>query len=120
MIFDMNFSDNKDEINRELKQFINTLNELLPRYSMLLKKTETSGKELQELGEIEHFLIEINAKITEIKNMLEHDLFGHSLDYYYKLKAKVKSGDLEAVNKFERLKESFNESLKGDTLIIWN
>ncbi|MBU2018277.1 MAG: hypothetical protein KJ941_01415 [Bacteroidetes bacterium] len=115
-----NFSENKDEINRELTQFIRTLNEVLPRYSLLLKKNDINSIELKELGELEHFLIEINAKITEIKNMLEHDLFGHSIDYYYQIKTKADKGDLEAKSKLDRLREAFTESLKGDTLINWN
>lgn len=115
-----NFSENKDDLNRELEQFIHTLSTLLPRYSLLLKKKNLLPDELKELGEIEHFLIEINGKITAIKNMLEHDLFGHSLDYYYQIKAKAKSGDFEAKLKLERLREAFNESLKGDTILNWN
>ena len=114
------FSENKDEINKELTQFIRTLNEVLPRYSMLLKKININSNELKELGELEHFLIEINAKITEIKNMLDHDLFGHSLDYYYQMKGKASDGDIEAQLKLDRLREAFSESLKGDTLINWN
>lgn len=115
-----NFSENKDEINRELAQFIQTLNEVLPRYSMLLKKMHMDDKELKELGELEHFLIEINAKITEIKNMLEHDLFGYSIDYYYQLKQQAGEGNKDALLKLERLRDAFRESLKGDTLMIWN
>ncbi len=114
------FSRNKDDLNRELEQFISTLNTLLPRYSLLLKKPRLNTVEVKELGEIEHFLIEINAKITEIKNMLEHDLFGHSIDYYYQIKRKAKNGDFEAKLKLEKLREAFNESLKGDTLVNWN
>lgn len=115
-----NFSENKDEINKDLTQFIRTLSEVLPRYSLLLKKSDISPIELKELGELEHFLIEINAKITEIKNMLEHDLFGHSIDYYYLTKNKAAKGDIEAKMKLDRLREAFCESLKGDTLINWN
>ena len=87
---------------------------------MLLKKININASELKELGELEHFLIEINAKITEIKNMLDHDLFGHSIDYYYQLKHKADTGDIDAVQKLARLREAFTESLKGDTLINWN
>ncbi len=114
------FSKNKDNLNRELEQFIRTLNTLLPRYSLLLKKPKLDPKEIKELGEIEHFLIEINGKISEIKNMLEHDLFGHSIDYYYQTKRKAQNGDFEAKLKLEKLREAFNESLKGDTLVNWN
>lgn len=114
------FYENKDNLNRELEQFIGTLNALLPRYSKLLKKIRLTSEEATELGEIEHFLIEINSKITEIKNMLEHDLFGHSIDQYYQTKAKAMAGDLHAKVKLEKLREAFNESLRGDTLVIWN
>ncbi len=115
-----NFSENKDDLNRDLEQFISTLGTLLPRYSLLLKKKNLEPVEVKELGEIEHFLIEINSKITEIKNMLEHDLFGYSLDHYYETKRLAKNGDFEAKLKLERLREAFNESLKGDTLMNWN
>ena len=115
-----NFSKNKDEINKELEKFIVTLNELLPRYSTLLKKPDITKIEIEELGEIEHFLIEINSKISEIKTMLENDLFGHSIDYYYKLKAKAIKGDIEAKSKLDKLRDVFTESLQGDTIVNWN
>ncbi len=114
------FSKDKDNLNRELEQFITKLNALLPKYSLLLKKPVLNPFEVKELGEIEHFLIEINAKISEIKNMLDHDLFGHSIDYYYQIKRKAMGGDFEAKLKLERLRDAFNESLRGDTLVNWN
>lgn len=116
----MNYKQNKDALTRELEQFIGTLNELLPRYSHLLRKNKMTSAEISELGEIEHFLIEVNSKITEIKNMLDHDLFGHSLDIYYKLKAKTLQGDLSSKKKLDTLRESFEESLAGGTMFIWN
>ena len=72
------FSHNKEELNRELERFIQTLNEVLPRYSSLLKKTNVTKEELAELGEIEHFLIGMNYQISEIKERIEQDLFGHT------------------------------------------
>ncbi len=116
----MDFNRNKEALNRELEQFIEILNELLPRYSMLLRKTPISEEELQELGEIEHFLIEVNAKITGIKNVLEEDLFGHSIDLYYKLKAKALKGDLNARRKWERMRENFHETLLNEPFVNWN
>jgi len=116
----MDFSQNRDAINKELEQFIQLLNITLPRYSDLLKKQDISGIELKELGDIEYFLIGVNAKITEIKKMLEHDLFGHSLDLYYKMKLRALKGDPVAVQKLEIMRDSFNESLKGDTIVNWN
>ena len=116
----MDFNQNRDAINKELEQFILLLNETLPRYSSLLKKQEISSSELKELGDIEYFLIEVNAKITEIKKMLENDLFGHSIDLYYKLKRSAQNGDVQAQHKFEAMRDAFNESLKGDTIINWN
>jgi hypothetical protein len=116
----MDFSQNRDAINKELEQFIQLLNETLPRYSSLLKKQEISSSELKELGDIEYFLIGVNAKITEIKKMLENDLFGHSIDLYYKLKKSAQNGDVQAQQKFETMRDAFNESLKGDTIVNWN
>ncbi len=116
----MDFNQHKAKLNKELGEFIEILNTLLPRYSQLLNKEKLIPNELSELGEIEHFLIEINGKISEIKNKLEHDLFGHSLDIYYKLKEKAKSGDLNAKLKLDKLREKFDESLKGETIMIWN
>lgn len=116
----MDFNDNIDAINRELEHFIDLLNKTLPRYSMLLKKENINPQELKELGDIEYFLLGVNAKITEIKKKLEHDLFGLSLDAYYKLKKRAMQGDALAERKFEIMKDAFNEALKGDTIINWN
>lgn len=116
----VDFKENKDALNRELEQFISILNELLPRYTQLLRKRNISPKELKELGDIEHFLIEVNSKISEIKSMLEQDLFGHSLDIYYKLKAKALVGDIVAKQKLDRMRESFDDSLKGGNMFVWN
>lgn len=118
--YTVNFRQNKDDLNRELEQFISTLNELLPRYSHLLQKATISSEEISELGDIEHFLIEVNSKITEIKNMLEQDLFGHSLDVYYKLKKQAAEGDIFAQQKFNKMREAFEESLQAGTVLIWN
>lgn len=116
----MDFNDNKKTLNQELERFLATLNELLPRYSKLIEKDNIKLIELKELGEIEHFLIEVNSRISEIKNMLDQNLFGHSLDLYYKYKAEAKTGSLIAKQKQERLLNFFNESLKGEELINWN
>lgn len=116
----MNFDEQKNAINRELDQFIHLLNDTLPRYSNLLKKANITEQELTELGEIEYFLIEVNAKISEIKSKLEHDLFGHSLDVYFELKQKALTGDSSSIQKFEMMRSAFNESMKGDTLFNWN
>lgn len=114
------FKQNKIALNHELEQFKTILDQLLPRYSFLLKKDNLSKKELKELGDIEHYLIEVNSKITTIKEMLEEDLFGHSLDIYYKLKKKAVLGDSAAAAKLERMRETFEESFKGDRIFNWN
>lgn len=116
----MDFNENKKTLNRELEQFLGILNELLPRYSALIKKDNINDVELKELGDIEHFLIEVNSKIATIKDMLDQNLFGHSLDLYYKYKEKAKLGDANAQQKLNRLREFFNESLKGENLVNWN
>jgi hypothetical protein len=114
------FKQNKEELNREMSQISTIINKLLPRYASLIKKHEISSIELTELGEIEHFLIEVNSKITEIKNMLDQNLYGFSIDMYYKLKEKAKKGDHEAKQKLDRMRENLNQSLKNDSMIIWN
>jgi hypothetical protein len=114
------FQQNKDALNRELEQFINKLNEVLPRYSALLSKRDVSSEELSELGELEHFLIEVNYKISEIKHRLEQDLFGHSLATYFKLKKKSAEGDQAAFVKIDRMRKVFEESLRSGNIINWN
>ena len=52
--------------------------------------------------------------------MLDQNLFGHSLDLYYKYKEEAKTGDLIVKQKLARLHNFFNESLKGGELINWN
>ena len=116
----MDFIDRKESLNRDLEQFIKVLNELLPRYSLLMRQNQISDSELKELGEIEHFLIEVNSKITTIKNGLDQDLFGHSIDLYYKLKEKAKNGDPIAKVKFDRIRDNFNENLLQENLVNWN
>jgi hypothetical protein len=114
------FQQSKDALNRELEQFTNKLNEVLPRYSVLLKKRDVSPEELSELGELEHFLIELNYKISEIKNRLEQDLFGHSLATYFELKQKSAEGDHDANIKMDRMREVFQSSLQSGSIINWN
>lgn len=114
------FKQNKAALNKELDKFINTLNELLPRYSALLNQDNISKEELEELGEIEHFLIEVNNKISEIKSKLEQDLFGHTLDIYFKLKERSANGDLVAKAKLERLRSNFEEDLQKGGIVNWN
>ncbi|MBL4862337.1 MAG: hypothetical protein JKY09_04900, partial [Crocinitomicaceae bacterium] len=59
----MEFEKHKKLLNKELDQFNLILNEILPRYIKLMKKGDSTDAELKELGEIEHFLIEVNGKI---------------------------------------------------------
>ena len=114
------FEQQKDALNRELKQLIEKLNELLPRYTVLLNKADITRQEVTELGEIEHFLIELNSKISDIKERLQQDLFGHTLDRYYKLKSEAEQGDADAKILMDRLKGIFEEHLEKGTIINWN
>lgn len=116
----MGFKEQQAAIQRELDRFIDLLGVLLPRYSKLLKRDNLTEQELQELGEIEHFLIGVNGRISEIKQLLEEDVFGHSIDYYYKLKHRAEKGDESAMRKMHKLRDAFNESLQGGTMIHWN
>ena len=65
-----NFKENKRELDKELERFVTLLNQLLPHYHSLLKKKELSPDELQRLGDIEHYLLGVNADISDIKEKL--------------------------------------------------
>jgi hypothetical protein len=114
------FKLNKAALNKELEQFMLILDELLPRYSILFEKKNITQQELKELGDLEHYLIEVNAKITAIKNMLEQDLYGSSFDAYYKLKTKSKRGDATATAKLERINDNFEKLFKEGAIFNWN
>jgi hypothetical protein len=116
----MEFERHKKLLNKELDKFNLILGELLPRYIELMKKEDITDAETKELGEIEHFLIEINSKIANIKSKLDHDLFGETMDEYYKVKQQAKKGDVEAKKRLDKLRETFSESIKGDTFFNWN
>jgi len=114
------FGDNKQELDEELDQFITLLNQLLPHYHSLLKKDTLDNAELNRLGEIEHYLIGVNSKIMEIKGKLEQDLFGRTLDTYYRLKDEAYGGDPYSKLKLEKMRDTFAESLKAGELINFN
>lgn len=116
----MNFNENKKSLSEELDHFVNVLNELLPHYEKLMDKIQLNDAELKELGEVEYFLIEVNAKINEIKCRLDQHLFGHTLDVYYKYKEKAKAGDLYAIQKVKRMRDLFSSSLKDEAIVNWN
>lgn len=116
----MSFEKHKQLLNQELDQFNALLGELLPRYVLLARKDDCTSEELKELGEIEHYLIEVNSKIAMIKNRLDQDLFGETMDLYYKVKAEAKKGDPKAKKKFDQLKASLHASIKGDLFFNWN
>lgn len=116
----MSFEKHKHLLNQELDQFNALLGELLPRYVLLVRKAECTAEELKELGEIEHYLIEVNSKIASIKNRLDQDLFGETMDLYYKVKGEAEKGNLSAQKKFDQLKASLHASIKGDMFFNWN
>ncbi len=117
----MDLNDNKETDNKELELFMTYLNNRLSEYSSLLKKENISQEELKQLGDIEYFLIEVNAKISEIQKSLENDLFGYSTDLYYGMKREaISSGDQNAKKKLDIMLDSFNESLRGGMIVNWN
>ena len=115
-----NFKENRKELDQELERFIALLNQLLPHYHFLLKKADLNEDELNRLGEIEHYLIGVNSKIMVIKGQLEQDLFGQSLDTYYKLKISAYGGDPNSKLKLEKMRDTFAEALKTGDLINYN
>ncbi len=116
----MGLDQSKNRIEEELNLFISQLNDLLPRYEYLVRKKELSNQELKELGEVEYLLLDLNAKISAIKNDLDHQLFGNFLDSYYRLKQKVKSGDIKSDKKLMQLKTLYGDILNSNDYLIWN
>lgn len=114
------FQDSKQALDKELEQFITLLNKLLPQYHQLLKKHDLDQNELSQLGDIEHYLLGVNAKIMEIKGKLEQDLFGQSLHVYYKLKEKAQEGDPNSKLKLEKMREAFLEALESGDVMNYN
>lgn len=116
----MNLEEHKRLLNQELDRFNALLSEILPRYVLLMKKRDCTPEEEKELGNIEHLLIEINGKIAEIKNKLDHDLFGETMNIYYQAKEDAKKGNLEAKIKLDKLRKRLMESVQGDVFFNWN
>ena len=114
------FKNSQKELDRELEQFIKLLNKILPHYQQLLKRKDLSTEELKELGDIEHYLIGLNAKIMEVKGRLEQDLFGNSLHVYYMTKNGAKNGDPILKLKLEKMREAFVASLQSGEVVNYN
>ena len=111
--------NNKYGLNEELELFKKKLSSLLPRYIELLNRDDLCKEEHTELGDLEYMLIGINGKIADIKNMLEHDLFGESIEYYYKLKQMALGGDFKAKVKLDNLRNKHTQKL-NNAFINWN
>lgn len=116
----MEFEKHKRMLNEELDHFTLMLSEILPRYLELMRKKSPTDEENQELGELEHFLIEVNSKIADIKSRLDNDLFGETINEYYKIKERALKGDLEAKEKLDQLRSTLSDSIKGDLFFNWN
>lgn len=114
------FKNTKNKLDKELEQFNKLLNKILPQYHSLLKRTDLNNAELKELGDIEHYLIGVNAKIMEIKGKLEQDLFGQSLHVYYSLKENAKNGDPSSKLKLEKMREVFVVALESGGVVNYN
>ena len=114
------FKSNKKQLDQELDRFISLLGELLPRYHELLEKENLSQDELKNLGEIENYLLGVNAKIIEIKKQLEQDLFGQSLSMYYQLKNEAIEGNANSKLKLEKLRDVFVGLLNSGEIINYN
>ena len=114
------FQEHQGALDKELERFIEMLNQLLPKYHSLLKKENLDKAELVRLGEIEHYLLGVNSKIMEIKGQLEQNLFGKSLDTYYKLKSNAMNGDPHSRLKMEKMRDAFSEALQSGDIINLN
>ena len=116
----MDFQGKRLRLMEEMNKFTSLLNEVLPYYTSLLEKNNLASSELSELGEIEYYLIELNAKISEIKRALNHELFGLTMDSYYKNKEKALLGDKMAQKKMEAIRTKLIEAMNSDLHYVWN
>ena len=114
------FRTHKNELDKELERFMSLLNQIMPLYHSLLKKQEPDADELRRLGEIEHYLLTVNSKIMEIKSQLEQDLFGQSLDTYYKLKSEALMGNPYSKLKLEKMRDTFAKALASGEIMNYN
>lgn len=114
------FNKQKNKLDKELERFMVLLNQILPIYHSLLKKEVHDSDELKRIGEIEHYLHSVNSKIMEIKSQLEQDLFGQSLDTYYKLKSEALTGNPYSKLKLEKMRDTFAEALASGEIMNYN
>jgi hypothetical protein len=114
------FQEQQGALDKELERFIELLDQLLPKYQFLLKKDQLDQKELVRLGEIEIYLLSLNSRIMKIKGELEQNLFGKSLDTYYKLKNQAIEGDPQSRLKMEKMRDAFSEALQAGDIINLN
>jgi hypothetical protein len=114
------FHEQQGALDRELERFMELLNQLLPKYHSLLKKDTLDQQELIRLGEIETYLLSVNSKIMKIKGELEQNLFGKSLDTYYKLKNQAIEGNPQSRLKMEKMRDAFSEALQAGDIINLN
>lgn len=100
--FDKYMSNLRFDIERVLDQ----IKSLLPKYAELKSKSNLSPLEKKELGDIEYILIEASPGIEELHNLIKKDVFGTTLDHYYKTKELAKNGNIRAKEELDRLRKS--------------
>ncbi len=115
----MDLPAHQKAVHEELDKFMKILKLVLPKYAELLKKASIQQEEIKELGEIEYFLIEVTGRISEIKELLEDNVFGHSLNLYYQMKNKLSKTDQD-LKKMELLRKTFLTALKKGEIISLN
>jgi hypothetical protein len=113
-----NLKETQQKMNYEMEQFTSIIQQLLPKYIALVEKPTLSLQETYELGEIEYSLVEINDKLNCIREQITRNLFGYSLDNYYKLKKYFVDSNLEM--KLNHLKKTFESEIREGDIIIWN
>ncbi len=116
----MTLREQQAAIQKELDRFVELLKVVQPRHALLLKKEDLNELETKELGDLEYFLMEVNAQIAVIKQRLENELFGRGLQTYYQTKSLANSGNENARRKLGRLRKSFENALDNGSIICWN
>jgi hypothetical protein len=116
----MGYKEQNSQMHKELERFVSLVANVRTKYTRLMNKGELNDQELEELGEIEYFLISALSRLDDFKAILEQDVFGHSLQLYNDLKSRASLGDIQAERKLNRLRETFHESIFSGGVVHWN
>lgn len=111
---------NHESLQRHLRNLEQEMYEVIHRYIALMMKENPEKKDLSDLGELEYFLIAMDARIRHISYILEQELFGTSMERLLQMKNKAKAGNLIAKLKYDEMRKGFQDSLNAGVIFSLN